>query len=266
MRNRNIQNGSVGSSVTTGSIRDSVPVGTVNPANQISTPRGFDHNYRAWWLTASNGSAACSIKVASSLSLVNPTLRISSLSSVNSVSLDGSSLAKNTDYYLSRDSINKECWITINRVLVGNNGIVINGATSTSKKHFEPGGRHSAVQGWSVRDKTFLSMTLRIASQGLITIADLFNLRGGCYSRLYRGLAPSGTTGLSCLLPEKNVHAGLFIAHVKIDGIEPVEEDLYPGTGSVSRPGTIVNLDDKGIRTGNGDGSLVGYHQFLSVS
>ncbi len=131
--NRLIHSGGVAISAAVGTVKTQGPVGTTNPALQTLSPAGYDHNFRTWWVAASNNRADLTINITQSAkSLVSPVLRISSMTALpTSISLNGIALPLNSGYFASLDATNQEVWITLARTLTGVNRIVVESSPSS---------------------------------------------------------------------------------------------------------------------------------------
>lgn len=123
--NRRIHNGTVTFTAGTGTVKTTGPVGMANPATQTLSPAGYDHNYRAFWVTAAGNAALVNLNLSSG-SLQNPTLRIDGLATAPAgVTLNSVALVAGTDYYLSWNATAGEAWITLKRTLTGSNVIQV---------------------------------------------------------------------------------------------------------------------------------------------
>ncbi len=129
--NSAIHDGSVSLSATTGTLVTTGPVGTANTAyTQALSPVAYDHNYRVWWVNALNDLLELDFNVSGGNTIHHPVFRVGNLTSApGTISLNGSDLIENTEYYLSYDASNQEAWITIVQDLTGNNTLTIGEAS-----------------------------------------------------------------------------------------------------------------------------------------
>jgi hypothetical protein len=134
--NRIIHAGKVAMGATTGAVRTTGSVGTMNPALQTLSPSGYDHNFRTWWAEANGGTVDLTFDVAGSggdtvTALQNPTFRIAYLASApTSVSLNSQALTEGSGYYASYNDSLEEAWVTLVSELSGSNTIHIEGEPS----------------------------------------------------------------------------------------------------------------------------------------
>lgn len=124
--NKALHNGNITFSAIKGSIVIQGPTGTHNSTLQTLSPAGYDHNYRAWWLSSNgNDEAEFNFNINSG-SVVNPVFRINDFSKKpESIKLNGNTLHEGIDYYTSYNTTTQEAWITLNKILSSNNTILV---------------------------------------------------------------------------------------------------------------------------------------------
>ena len=244
--NRIIQNGNVSLSASIGSVVTSGQVGTKNPATQVLSPAGYDHNYRAWYVQT-NGSDQVQVTMnVSSGSLTNPTFRIKNISQIpNNVTFNGNLLTENSDYYASYDGVNNEAWVTLLRNVTGSNTILIQGNT-TGITIFSVNVNPSSVSNHSSTNLTFnitasatgtiKNITLDLSSLGGSNLATLSATGGNNYMLNYT--LPSGIpTGIKSI----NVTASDLVNQVHTANITlTITSGIVFGTATVN-PSTFVN-------------------------
>ncbi len=125
--NRAIHSGKVAFTAVTGTVKAQGPVGMANPALQTLSPAGYDHNFRAWWASASGNQASVNLDISDpAQSLVSPMFRFSDMPALPSgVTLNGIALVSGKDYFASLDAAGREVWITVAKTLRGKNLIVL---------------------------------------------------------------------------------------------------------------------------------------------
>lgn len=132
--NRLIHGGAVVFSAIQGTVKMQGPVGTVNPAQQTLSPAGYDHNYRAWWVTAVANKVALGLNISgATASLQSPVVRVSGMTASPSVvALNETLLSPGKNCYVSWDSAAKEAWVCIAKKLTGINQIIISHPTQVA--------------------------------------------------------------------------------------------------------------------------------------
>jgi hypothetical protein len=223
--NRATQTGKVAFSANTGTIRISGPVGTANPDTQNLVPAGFDHNYRAWWITAAANTALCSLNVTAARPLVNPTFRISAMSALPGVvSHNGATLTSGTGYYASYDSITSEVWLTILGGFSGNNTIGVNVGSGVVVKQMPAQTKCllRALRTTNAQGVTF-EFNSTVAGAGSL---DVFDVAGRRVAAVYRGSISQGSN--TVLWNSGAVsHFGVLMARLTINGQQ------YPSFGLI---------------------------------
>ena len=113
---------------TTGTVTASGPAGVGRSDTVTYSPKGFNHVYGTWDVTASSNSASLKFVVPAGESLLQPVLVVHSYTGSLSptILLNGSTIDPGDGFYVSNRSDKQELWLTINRTLSGTATLQIN--------------------------------------------------------------------------------------------------------------------------------------------
>jgi hypothetical protein len=218
--NRAIHTAKVAFTATTGTVKDSGQVGTANPALQKLSPAGYDHNYRAWWVTAAgNDQASMNLTVAGTTPLIDPTFRVSGMTALPAtISFNAATLTSGTGYYASYDATNKEVWLTIVGSFMGSNAIGVNMATPVLQRPI------------AMRDKSTFNAELHASgSMVIITFSApvsgatrlcLYDQAGRLVANVFDGIASQGVNTVTWRSNSvgRNLRNGCLIAEYVFEG------------------------------------------------
>jgi hypothetical protein len=114
---------------TVGTVATSGPAGPGRSDTVSYAPTGYNHVYATWEAIASNNRATLTFTVGGGTPLRNPVvvLRQYSGSATPTVTLNGSALQPNVDYFATRRADTQELWITIKRAFSGAQTLNITG-------------------------------------------------------------------------------------------------------------------------------------------
>jgi hypothetical protein len=213
--NRAIHTAKVSFSASTGTVKDSGQIGTVNPAKQKLSPLGYDHNYRVWSVTAAaSDQAVLNLNVTGTTPLINPTFRISGMAALPSlVTYNGSTLASGTGYYASRDATNGEVWLTIVGSFLGNNAVGVNMATPIVSQPLKIRGK-TAFTAESIEQGKMLHFSFCAPSSGKAQLS-LFDASGRLVAVVFDGIAVAGKNSVTW---NQSMHGKSLIAEYSFDG------------------------------------------------
>ena len=113
---------------TTGTVSATGAAGVGRSDNVTYSPKGFNHIYGTWDVTAAANSAALKFVVPTGQSLLQPMLVVHGYtgSVTPTVTIDGSAISAGDGFYASYRSDTQDLWLTINRTLSGTATLQIN--------------------------------------------------------------------------------------------------------------------------------------------
>jgi hypothetical protein len=216
--NRAIHNGSVAFTATLGTVKTQGQVGMANPTHtQNLSPVGYDHNYRAWAITAAaNNQATMNLNITGTARLVCPTFCVSGMTALpTGISLNGIALASGTGYFASFDATNSNVWITLFDTLSGVNALGVNTTTRAARPLLQPA--QQALLTWArIGNSQNLRFSFNATVAGNAELA-VFDMAGHQIGSARCGLTSPGAASI-IWSPEHGVPVSHCMARLTVNG------------------------------------------------